>query len=235
MEFRKNWSYYKPGDLLDRLRQREEEPEFYQNPYITQALAMGKKILTASDLLGWQNNSQNQQTPMILEVGCYKGTTLTAMARENPHCHFLGIDIKYKRVVITRRKLDKAGIDTQVQIAIIDLIDCLEILPPDSLNGVCIFYPDPWSKDRFEERRLFSPYTVNLLMKSLSDEGFIWIKTDHADYLQQIDQSLKPFLLTELAPPPPPLKAAHYPTDFENLFQKQNKQTFELCLKKNKT
>ena len=38
MNNRKNWSYYKPGDLLIRIRQGEEDADSYENPYIDQAL-----------------------------------------------------------------------------------------------------------------------------------------------------------------------------------------------------
>ncbi len=232
MKNRKNWSYYKPGDLLTRLRQGEEKPSQYDNPFISDALAMGEQILTASDLLSMREAIVENSSPLILEVGCYKGTTLTALASENPHCRFLGIDIKYKRVVLSRRKLNKAGIGLRVTVAIIDLIDCLEILPHRSLQGACIFYPDPWSKDRFAERRMFSAYTVELILSRLCDEGFLWIKTDHPKYLEQIKQALQPHSLTVSDAPPYPLKAVYYPSDFETLFKNQNKQRYSLCLVK---
>lgn len=232
MNYRKNWSYYKPGDLLMRLRSGEEQIEHYENPYIAQALDMGPDILTAADILETRDEFSAAKEALILEVGCYKGTTLLEMATANPHCRFLGIDIKYKRVVLSRRKLNRHGIDSRVKVAIIDLIDCLEVLPPACLQGVCIFYPDPWAKERFVERRLFSPIVCTLLMKSLKPDGFLWIKTDHSEYLQQIENSLLDHPLMDCVPPPHPLKPLPYPTDFETLFHQQNKKTFTLCRRK---
>jgi tRNA (guanine-N7-)-methyltransferase len=232
MTQRKNWSYYKPGDLLMRIRMGEEPADYYENPYIAGALALGDRLLTAADLLERRDGFQRAGKPMILEVGCYKGTTLTTLAMQNPHCRFLGIDIKYKRVVRSRQKLDRAGIGDQVTVAIIDLVDCLEILLPDSLQGICIFYPDPWQKERFEERRLFSAFTAELMYSRLAPDGFLWIKTDHPEYLDQIQESLSPYSLVTDHPPPSPLQKGQYPTDFERLFLSQGKALFDLCLRK---
>lgn len=233
MNNRKNWSYYKPGDLLIRIRQGEEDADSYENPYIDQALSMGDQVLTAADLLHSRLQPLSPAVPLILEVGCYKGTTLTALAQQNPHCRFLGIDIKYKRVVLSRRKLNKAGIGQQAEVAIIDAIDCLEILPRHCLQGICIFYPDPWPKERFQERRMFSPYVSDLLLSRISGGGFLWIKTDHVQYLQQIQGTLSRYPLSTQPSPPSPLQPGLYPTDFENLFRNQKKPLFELCLQKN--
>lgn len=232
MKERKNWSYFKPGDLLMRIRQGEEPASYFENPYIARALDLGERLLTASDLLHRRNDFLSISSPLIMEVGCYKGTTLTAMAADNPQCRFIGIDIKYKRVVLTRNKLDRAGLGDRVSVAIIDLIDCLEILPPLCLEGICIFYPDPWQKERFEERRLFSSFAVDLMMSRLTDQGFLWIKTDHEGYDKQIRDSLSRYTLNAVEAPPPPLSKAKYPTDFENLFVSQGKNLFEICLKK---
>ncbi len=233
MKPRKNWTYYKPGDLLIRLRKKEEPVSRYENPYIVKAVSMGDQILTAPEILqAGLVPPKSDETPLILEVGCYKGTTLTALATENPHCRFLGIDIKYKRVVLTRLKLDKAGIDSQVKVAIIDLIDCLEILPPRSLQGICVFYPDPWKKQRFAERRLFSHYAMELITKCLSENGFIWLKTDHPEYIDRVSTLMDTQAFTPTSIPPAPIKPGIYPTDFEELFKNMKRELYEICLRK---
>lgn len=233
MNPRKNWNYYKPGDLLIRLRKGEEPVSRFDNPYISKAVALADRILTAADLLKPDFfPGPPSESPLILEVGCYKGTTLTALASENPGCRFLGIDIKYKRVVLTRLKLDKGGIDHRAQVAIIDLIDCLEILPPLSLQGICVFYPDPWKKERFAERRLFSPHILELIDKCLLPDGFIWLKTDHPEYISRVCALQQNQAYVSIPAPPTPLKSAPYPTDFENLFRGMNRELFEICLQK---
>ena len=63
-----------------------------------------------------------------------------------------------------------------------DALEFLERIPPDSLAGVRIFFPDPWPKQRQQHRRLVQPAVVDRLVARLRIGGSLHLATDIDDY-----------------------------------------------------
>ena len=68
--------------------------------------------------------------------------------------------------------------------------DAVEILrdciPPDSLDTVQIFFPDPWHKKKHNKRRLIQAPLVAYLITRLKVGGILHLATDWEDYAQQM-------------------------------------------------
>ena len=60
------------------------------------------------------------------------------------------------------------------------------MLPPDSLDGIHVFFPDPWHKTRHHKRRLIQPPLVQLLASRLQLGGYLHLATDWEDYAVQM-------------------------------------------------
>ena len=60
------------------------------------------------------------------------------------------------------------------------------MLPPASLAGVHIFFPDPWHKLRHNKRRLVQPPLVAQLADRLQPGGYLHCATDWEPYAQQM-------------------------------------------------
>jgi tRNA (guanine-N7-)-methyltransferase len=60
------------------------------------------------------------------------------------------------------------------------------MLAPDSLDGVHVFFPDPWPKKRHHKRRLIQPSFVHLLAQRIRPGGYLHLATDWAEYAQQM-------------------------------------------------
>ena len=58
----------------------------------------------------------------------------------------------------------------------------------ESLDGVRIFFPDPWPKARHHKRRIIQSGTLNLIATRLKPGGVLHVATDHADYAEWIDE-----------------------------------------------
>ena len=58
----------------------------------------------------------------------------------------------------------------------------------ESLDGVRIFFPDPWPKARHHKRRIIQSGTLNLIATRLKPGGVLHVATDHADYAAWIDE-----------------------------------------------
>jgi tRNA (guanine-N7-)-methyltransferase len=68
--------------------------------------------------------------------------------------------------------------------------DALEViehnLSPASLDGIHIFFPDPWHKVRHHKRRLIQPAYVARLTQRLKPGGYLHCATDWQPYAQQM-------------------------------------------------
>ncbi|APJ04898.1 tRNA (guanosine(46)-N7)-methyltransferase TrmB [Silvanigrella aquatica] len=173
----------KVGTIIDNLRKGEKAPDRHENPYLKEALSLSEYLLTQEELkANYLNLFKNKEKPIVLEIGCYMGKNVIEFALQNPQFNILGIDITYKRVVKAARKLKRLAVDNG-KIAICDgkaLIN--DILPENALHGVCVFFPDPWPKDRHEKNRLLKKEFIEGLYQKLAPNGFFWFKTDHEPY-----------------------------------------------------
>lgn len=136
------------------------------------------------------NNVFQNDAPTMLEIGFGSGTSLLASADNNPAINFLGIEV-YRRGVfkllnaIERRQL------TNIRVICADAAKVLAANFADqSLQGVHIYFPDPWSKRRHHKRRLIQPAFIETLCLKLAIGGYIHIKTDWQDYARHIQEIL---------------------------------------------
>ena len=68
-----------------------------------------------------------------------------------------------------------------------DAVEVLrDMIAPDSLAGVHIFFPDPWPKARHHKRRLIQAPLVTLLASRLKPGGYLHCATDWEEYAQQM-------------------------------------------------
>jgi len=68
-----------------------------------------------------------------------------------------------------------------------DAVEVIEhMLADNSLDGVHIFFPDPWHKLRHNKRRLIQTAFVNALVKRLKPGGYLHCATDWQPYAEHI-------------------------------------------------
>lgn len=181
----------KVGTIIDNLRQGVKAPDRHKNPYLSEALELQEYLLTQKELSEkFPILFNDMKKPFVLEIGCYMGKNVVELATQNQDKNILGLDITYKRVVKAARKLKRLSADN-AKIAICDGKSFFEQIVPDSaLHGVCVFFPDPWPKDRHEKNRLLKKEFIELLFKKLTPNGFFWFKTDHKEYFLETEKVL---------------------------------------------
>jgi tRNA (guanine-N7-)-methyltransferase len=80
-----------------------------------------------------------------------------------------------------------------------DSIDVLtECIPPKSLDGIQIFFPDPWHKKKHHKRRLISESFSELLEGRLKTGGVLHIATDWSHYAESIAETLSSWQKTSI-------------------------------------
>lgn len=128
--------------------------------------------------------------PKILEIGFGMGESTARIAAEHPENDYLGIEVHTPGVgnllqIIAAQQL------TNVRIVQHDAVEVLQhMVPPDSLDGVHVFFPDPWPKKRHHKRRLLQPPFVALLASRLKSGGYLHAATDWEEYAEQMLQVL---------------------------------------------
>lgn len=124
--------------------------------------------------------------PHILEIGCGMGETTVAIAAANPGMDYLGIEVHTPGVGSLLKQIDESGL-RNVRVIQHDAVAVLEhMIAPGSLDGVHIFFPDPWPKKRHHKRRLIQPAFVALAASRLKPDGYLHAATDWQEYAEQI-------------------------------------------------
>ena len=76
---------------------------------------------------------------------------------------------------------------TNIRIVQHDVVEVLQHMLPDaSLDGVHIFFPDPWHKKRHHKRRLIQAEFVKLLCTKIKTGGYLHVATDWQAYAEWV-------------------------------------------------
>ncbi len=124
--------------------------------------------------------------PRFLEIGFGMGGATAEIARNHPDNDYLGIEV-HRPGVGNLLKLIAQDSLTNLRLMSHDAVDIInEMIAPDTLDGVLIFFPDPWHKKRHHKRRLIQPEFVHLLASRLKPGGTIHCATDWENYAVQM-------------------------------------------------
>jgi tRNA (guanine-N7-)-methyltransferase len=128
--------------------------------------------------------------PRILEIGFGMGETTADIASRHPGTDYLGIEVHTPGVGGLLKRIAALGL-ANVRVIQHDAVDVLEsMIPPASLDGVHVFFPDPWPKKRHHKRRLIQPPFVALMASRMKHGAYVHVATDWEDYAQQIMEIL---------------------------------------------
>ncbi|WP_239098417.1 tRNA (guanosine(46)-N7)-methyltransferase TrmB [Micromonospora qiuiae] len=130
-----------------------------------------------------------RRAPLVLEIGSGMGDTTAEMAAVDPDRDYLAVEVHTPGIANLLDLLDRRGL-SNVRVAEGDALDLVELLPPDSLDAVHIFFPDPWPKSRHHKRRLIQPAHVALLRSRLAAGGTLHCATDWAEYAESMRVTL---------------------------------------------
>ena len=124
--------------------------------------------------------------PRVVEIGFGMGDSLLAMAEQNPTYRYLGLEVHKPGVGKLFAEVEKRGIEN-IKVFAEDAVRVLEVsIPPQTVDLIQIFFPDPWHKKRHHKRRLIQPDFVDLLLTRLAPAGRIHLATDWQPYAEHM-------------------------------------------------
>jgi tRNA (guanine-N7-)-methyltransferase len=127
-----------------------------------------------------------RSAPLIMEIGFGMGGATAQIAQARPQDNFICCEVHEPGVGALLKLCGEGGIEN-IRIFRHDAVEVLDhMLPEGSLDGVHVYFPDPWHKTKHHKRRLIQPPFVNRLARHLKPGGYIHLATDWEPYAQQM-------------------------------------------------
>ena len=131
-----------------------------------------------------------RNAPKILEIGTGMGETTAKIADANRDNDYLGVEVHVPGVGALCKQIAERQLSSR-RICQHDAVEVVrDMLPEGSLDGVHVFFPDPWHKARHNKRRLIQSPFVALLASRLKPGGYFHCATDWEEYAHQMLEGL---------------------------------------------
>ncbi|MBI4807690.1 MAG: tRNA (guanosine(46)-N7)-methyltransferase TrmB [Nitrosomonadales bacterium] len=152
----------------------------YGIPYVARPLALDQAF--------------GRSAPKILEIGFGMGDSTAAIAEAHPEIDYLALEVHTPGVGNLLKLIDSQQLNN-IRIMQHDAVEVLrDMIADGTLDGVHIFFPDPWHKARHNKRRLIqAPFIAQLVQKlkpACPEQGrrgaYIHVATDWQDYAEQV-------------------------------------------------
>ena len=153
------------------------------NIYMYKLLDYPEYIIYDSELMKEKKGKWNQffknDNPIALEIGTGSGNFMRQLAERNPNKNFIGLELRFKRLVLSAEKCKKRAMKN---VALLRKRgeEIEEFLGKNEISEMYINFPDPWEgteKNRIIQESLFK--TLDNIMKK---DGILYFKTDHDVY-----------------------------------------------------
>ena len=157
--------------------------------------------------------------PLEIELGCGDASFLAEYARRHPAKNFIGVERLLGRIEKLHRKGSQLGLTNVRGVRIESAYFLQYLLPAQAATALHIYFPDPWPKKKHRKHRLVNEQFPALARRTLAAGGTVFLRTDDADYFQQMTEvfsAAKDFVAVES-----PRDLTEIITDFERDFNAQ--------------
>lgn len=124
----------------------------------------------------------------IVEIGSGTGTSTAAMAPLEADTNIIAVELYKPGLAKLMGQAVRNGLDNIRMVRGDGVEVMVRMFEPESLDGIRVFFPDPWPKARHNKRRIIQSGTLNLFASRLKKGGVLHVATDHADYAEWINE-----------------------------------------------
>jgi tRNA (guanine-N7-)-methyltransferase len=161
--------------------------------------------------------------PLEIELGCGDASFLLNYAQAHPERNFIGVERLGGRIRKLDRKGRRAGLTNLRGVRIESGYFLEYLVPPQSATALHIYFPDPWPKRKHLKNRFINERFPAIAQRVLQPGGIVYLRTDHADYFEQMESVFA--AATNFRPIETPEELSSVLTDFEAEFLKQGLKT----------
>jgi len=126
---------------------------------------------------------------VILEIGFGMGEATALIGRDFPETGFIAVEVHKPGIGKLMARIEELEL-SNIRIIEGDAHPILRTMIADSsLDGVHLFFPDPWPKKRHNKRRIVNQAFLELIAPKIKKGGFLHIATDwfpYAEYIQEV-------------------------------------------------
>ena len=126
--------------------------------------------------------------PVVMEIGYGMGEATWQIAKDNPAINYLGVEVHMPGVGKLMARIEEFEL-TNVKLIERDVFEVFHYMIADSaLDGVHLYFPDPWPKKRHFKRRIVNQRFIAEVATKLKPDGFLHIATDWVPYAEWITE-----------------------------------------------
>ncbi len=130
----------------------------------------------------------SKKQPIVMEIGYGMGEATWQIAKANPDINYLGVEVHMPGAGKLMAKLSENEV-TNVRLIERDVFEVFHYILKDvSLDGVHLFFPDPWPKKRHFKRRIIQERFLSEVAAKLKPGGYLHIATDWVPYAEWITE-----------------------------------------------
>ena len=124
----------------------------------------------------------------IMEIGFGMGEATAIIAKNHPDNAYIAVDVHPPGIGKLLSRIDEDKL-ANVKVIEDDVHVVLEHMFADHcLDGIHLFFPDPWPKKKHHKRRIVNEGFLQLIHPKLKKGGFIHIATDWVPYATSIQE-----------------------------------------------
>ena len=125
---------------------------------------------------------------VVLEIGFGMGEATALIARDFPSTGYLAVEVHKPGIGKLMARVEELVL-SNIRIIEGDAHPIITTMIPDkSVDGVHLFFPDPWPKKRHNKRRIVNAEFLALIHPKIKDGGFFHIATDWVPYAEYIEE-----------------------------------------------
>ena len=125
---------------------------------------------------------------VIMEIGFGMGEATAIIAKNHPNNGYIAVDVhppgigKLLARIVENELTNLKVIEEDVHVVLQHMI------ADESLDGIHLYFPDPWPKKKHNKRRIVNEGFLKLIHPKIKKGGFIHIATDWVPYAESIQE-----------------------------------------------
>ncbi len=128
--------------------------------------------------------------PVVMEIGYGMGEATWQIAKDHPEINYLGVEVHMPGVGKLMARIEEFEL-TNVKLIERDVFEVFHyMIANEALDGVHLYFPDPWPKKRHFKRRIVNQRFIAEVATKLKPGGYLHIATDWVPYAEWITEQL---------------------------------------------